>query len=651
LQSRATSTRDAALACAAYIGLTLAMTWPLARGLRHHIAADLGDPVFNAWILARNAQVLLQAIHGHLSALATYWHPGIFYPHPYTLAYSEHLTPQVLQILPVYAITGNPILCYNLIFLSTFVLSGLGMFLFVRELTGRGDAAFVAGLAFAFAPYRFGALSHVQVLSSAWMPFVLYGLRRFFDTDRVRPLAWAAVAWIAQNLSCGYYLLFFSPFAVAYCAWELTVRRRWRDRRTLARLAVAVAAVGTATLPFLLPYLDLRKLGFDPRPLEEVDKYSADTWTYLTADVTLRLWGRFARVWPQAEGQLFPGVTIVLLAAAAAGAAWSRVREPWRPASTVRILAWATAVAAAVVVAMAFGWRVHTSWLQITDIERTAIIAVVLGVVLLAIAAPLRRTLAAWMRTPAGCFVVFTVAAVLLSLGPHVHAGGRLVDDRDFYLLLYQYVPGFDGVRVPARFAMIVALDLAVLAGLGVAALARGPRARALVVAAGALVVVESIAVPIPIDLNFAGYRQSGLAPLPDSLQIGPDTPPVYGDVAGLPADAVILELPFGEPAFEIRYMLHALDHHHRLVNGYSGGEPLSYTLLREELKDALTEPERAWRALAASGATDIVVHEAGYEGDRGPRISAWLRAHGAREVFSAGTDRVFALPASVLTK
>ena len=35
------------------------------------------------------------------------------------------------------------------------------------------------------------------------------------------------------------------------------------------------------------------------------------------------------------------------------------------------------------------------------------------------------------------------------------------------YYWLWQYVPGFDGVRAPARFLMIVALFLAVLAGLG----------------------------------------------------------------------------------------------------------------------------------------------------------------------------------------
>ena len=78
------------------------------------------------------------------------------------------------MVLPVYAITKNPILTYNAAFLSTFLLSALGMFLLVRNLTGCVSAAFLAGVAYGFAPYRFGTLAHLQVLSSMWMPFGSY---------------------------------------------------------------------------------------------------------------------------------------------------------------------------------------------------------------------------------------------------------------------------------------------------------------------------------------------------------------------------------------------------------------------------------------------------------------------------------------------
>ena len=82
--------RDATVAAVAYVGLAIALTWPLALGIAHDVPSDLGDPLLNAWILARDADQLLRALSGHVGALAGYWQANIFYPHPYTLANSEH---------------------------------------------------------------------------------------------------------------------------------------------------------------------------------------------------------------------------------------------------------------------------------------------------------------------------------------------------------------------------------------------------------------------------------------------------------------------------------------------------------------------------------------------------------------------------------
>jgi len=239
-----------------------------------------------------------------------------------------------------------------------------------------------------------------------------------------------------------------------------------------------------------------------------------------------------------------------------------------------------------------------------------------------------------------------------MSFGPDIHAKGRSVAETNVYTLFYNHVPGFDGLRVPARYAMIAALALAALAGLGVAALdpsTRSPRAtsrRAYApLLAGGLIVLEAIAVPIPINQNSTDYKDASLTPLPASVAAGAELPPVYGFLAQLPASAVVVELPLGEPAFDVRYMFYSTTHWKRLVNGYSGGAPIEYGLLSESLKDTMSRPARAWQALRDSTATYIVLHEAFYKGDRGARLGAWLRANGAREVASFGSDRVFALP------
>jgi hypothetical protein len=191
---------------------------------------------------------------------------------------------------------------------------------------------------------------------------------------------------------------------------------------------------------------------------------------------------------------------------------------------------------------------------------------------------------------------------------------------------------------------MIVTLCLATLAACGVRALEDAGVRRASVLVA-AMIIAEAWAVPLPVNENWTVYRQAGLAPLPGSLVLDTSGRDLYRAVANLPASAAIVELPLGEPAFDVRYMFHSTTHWKRLVNGYSGGEPAAYTFLAQGLSDVLTRPDRAWQQLVESRATHAIVHESFYAGDRGARVSDWLRGHAAREVGSFDGSRLFQLP------
>jgi hypothetical protein len=630
--------RGAGSAFLLYAALTIVMTWPLARGLTRDIPGDFGDPLFTSWVLSWDATHLGRG----------WWSANIFAPQPLALAYSEHFLPQALQVLPIYAITKNPILCYNLLFLSTFALAGLGMFLLGRELTGSVTAGLVAGLAFAFAPYRIANVPHLQVLSSAWMPFVLFGLHRHFATGRPGPLAGAAVAWLVQNLSCGYYLLFFTPVVVLYIAWELTRRGLWSDGRALRRTGVAIAIVLVATVPFLLPYVELRQLGFSPRSLTETRRFSADVYAYFTADPNLRLWGSIAQAWPKSEGLLFPGLTIVVLASIGIGH-WNEeetgeIAEKTFSQRSLRSLRFFLVVMAALIITLLLGYSIRLPGIKITNLSRVLGVCAIAGAIVLGVSRDARVNARRWLWSPAGMFSAITLFAFVMSLGPEIHAMGRSVATTNLYAAFYALVPGFDGVRVPARYATMVTLGLAGLVALGIAAI--DPRHRTRVgLVAGALILIEALAVPMPINQNSTDYKQAGLTPLPPSVAIGAAAPEVYRFVSQLPASAVLLELPFGEPAFDVRYMFYSTLHWKRLVNGYSGGFPSSYEMLTESLRDASTRPDRAWQAITVSAATHVIVHEGSYANDGGRRLSEFLRAHGARDVGTFGTDRAFLLP------
>jgi hypothetical protein len=619
-----------------FVAATIVMTWPLAAGLTHDIPGDFGDPLFTSWVLSWDATHLGRG----------WWGANIFAPHPLALAYSEHFLPQALQTLPVYAITKNPILCYNLLFLSTFVLSGFGMFLLGTELTGSVAAGLISGLAFAFAPYRIANIPHLHVLSSAWMPFVLLGLHRFFATRRATPLAGAAIAWVVQNLSCGYYFLFFAPVVVLYIAWEVTRRALWSDTRTLARTSLAIGAVLAATLPFLLPYVELRRLGFSPRSLAETRRFSADVYAYFTADPNLRLWGSIAQAWPKSEGLLFPGLTVAILALVGAtrGGADSTTDAKSRGLDRTGLATLAAGLLMlGVVITVLLGFSIRLPGIKVTSLSRVLLFCGLVLAVGMAASRRFRGGAIRWLLSPAGMFSGIVLFALVMSFGPDIRAKGREVTTVNVYTLFFEFVPGFDGVRVPARYAMVGTLGLAALAALGIGAIDRRHRVR-ISVAAGTLILLEAMAVPIPINQNSTQYAQAGLAPLPASIDVG-STPEVYQFVTRLPASAVLIEFPLGEPAFDVRYMFYSTRHWRQLVNGYSGGAPQDYGILTESLKDVDTRPERAWQSIVRSTATHAIVHEGAYTDDRGRRLSAWLRARGASDVAAFGSDKVFALP------
>jgi hypothetical protein len=191
---------------------------------------------------------------------------------------------------------------------------------------------------------------------------------------------------------------------------------------------------------------------------------------------------------------------------------------------------------------------------------------------------------------------------------------------------------------------MIAALGLATLAGLGAALFERRRHGVAWLALSALLIVAESWAAPIPVNINSTDYEQAGLAPLPGTVPRGSGDPMVYRFLAGLPTSSAVIELPFGEVAFEARYMFYSTLHWRRLVNGYSGGAPAQHSLWAERFRDVLDRPQPAWQAVVESRATHIVVHEGSYLEGRGHQISEWVRAQGGRELAVFGSDRVFSV-------
>ena len=309
------------------------MTWPLVLGLGSDVPGDLGDSLLNMWILGWGAEHVPRLLTGSIG-WSEFWNANIFHPDPLALALSEHLFGQVLQILPVYWLTGNIILCYNLLFISTFALSAFGTYLLVRDLTGDKRAAFIAGLVYGFLPYRIASVPHLQVMSSQWMPFALYGLNRFVD-HRIDSGARRRHG-IAGDAELELRLL---PALLR--AVRAAVRRPSHvdvghpDAPShLDRLIAAAAGTLALTLPFLFPYQARATAIWNRAPVRRSRPVLRKRLVLHHRLRELEAVGKALRFYPHGEGETFLGFVPWLLAAwPLAGLVESGIQKQMPPCS------------------------------------------------------------------------------------------------------------------------------------------------------------------------------------------------------------------------------------------------------------------------------------------------------------------------------
>jgi hypothetical protein len=225
------SAREILLVALGAVLLAVLTTWPLVLHMSSRIEPDLGDPIRTAWEVAWVGHAML---HSPLHLFDA----NTFYPHPLSLAFSDSL----LGYGPA-AFFGSgtvaALVRYNLLFLFAWSLCFAGAYMLARELgLGRiGGAA--AGAAFAYAPYRVTEAGHLHVISSGGLPLALFLLLRGYR-NRSRGLViagWLVSAWqISLGFTLGmqyaYLLLVIALIVLVY--W-------WRGR-----LAPSLEAAGEA---------------------------------------------------------------------------------------------------------------------------------------------------------------------------------------------------------------------------------------------------------------------------------------------------------------------------------------------------------------------------------------------------------------------
>jgi len=537
------------IAALAYTALAVALTWPLAPHITSRLPHDAGDPILNTTILWWNATVRPLS--------SEWWNFPIFWPLHGALAFSEHLLGLSLVATPLQRLGASPVLAYNLLFLASFPLAALALHLLTRALTSRHDAAAVAALTFAFSPYRAGQLAHLQVLWSWGVPLALFALHRFVATRRAGYLALFGVAWLWQSLSNLYFVFFFATLVAAWIVWFL--RDDWRGA---ARVAAVWAGASLPLVPVLAMYQRVHRAFALERLLDEVRGFSADLDSILTT--TPEAWIHHHAA--LGEAQLYPGaIALALPIAAVIAVVWRRRGvSTSSAASLVQRVALGVAVASAAAAGSAWmwgPWRATVFGIHLITIDGFAKPLTTMTAALVAAVCASETCRAAWRTRSTIAFYI--AAAVLMygfALGPQPALHGRTLLHYGPYWLLLQ-LPGFPGLRVPARFATPMTLCLAVAAGLAFARQRWRSRPAAFAVAAVAVVTMAEAWLPA---------LQAVPAPTTMSALMAPGVP-----------RAPIVELPLGSVLGDVAALGRIPWHHEPVINGYSGYVPRHYTILR----------------------------------------------------------------------
>jgi Protein of unknown function (DUF3108) len=486
------------LELAFYVPLAAFLTYPLLLHLASRLTAPMaeGDPYLNLWILGWDLRTL--STHPLAFLTGQVFNANIFHPATNTLAYSDNFLLQAIALWPLYAVTHNVVLCYNALLFVSFVANAAAMHLLVRDVTGSRWGAWLAGVVWGFWPYHYAHLLQLQLQALYFLPLAFLFLHRLSLRFRHADAVALGLCAAAQAISAAYYgVMAGLALAVASVVLLGTVER---GRRVVfvSRLAIAAAVALICVAPVVWPYWRLQLDGF-VRTLFEAGEHGALLRSYGWVPETSIL-HRVAGMpsGPAAtdtfERQLFPGFTVLALAAAAL------------------------------------------------------------------YAAPRRQ-----FRTMFGAMLLLIPIGVVLSLGPE--------GARGMYSFVHRYVFGFQAIRVPARFGILVVFGLAVIAGFGLrdamAAWRRRFGAGATMLAAACLTIVitESIALPLP----------SVATP---TLHTG-----VGEWLARSPRPGAVLYLPVYPDKRNTPAMLASLEHGRPIVNGHSGSRPPWFVALVETLQ------------------------------------------------------------------
>ena len=240
-----------------YLVLTLIFTYPL---VLHFATAISG------WQPMTDGELFLWNFWWAKEALINL-HVNPFYTNYIYLPFTVNLTLHTLTLFPslialvLQTFINNLVVVYNIIFVLTFIASGIGTYALIKYLTNNKWVSFICGFAFAFCPYIFSHAyaGHFNLMNTWSMPFYLCFLLQILDKRKIKYVFLAALIVILQIYTDLHYAFFLVLLSVIVIVYYFIIHRE-HIVTYLKHLSLLLVLCVVFSLPVLIPTYQFSKV-------------------------------------------------------------------------------------------------------------------------------------------------------------------------------------------------------------------------------------------------------------------------------------------------------------------------------------------------------------------------------------------------------
>lgn len=555
--------------------------WPLhfCTGFPDHF-----DPPFHAWKLQVDADKLLQD-----HKLVPDTNTNIYYPYANELYFDALLWPQGIVAALLKVAGCGPVLSYNIIFLFFWGMSGLFMYLLLRELDLERLPSFFGAAAMCLIPYRVSYYVEFNMQMCFGLPLFLF----FWVRYAKRPGVWNAVGlalafWLqaVSELYQAVILVLIFPLLALPFLPEI-FRKYGRSRRLYISIAAGLVTVVPLCLLYLGPYFSLFKGGYG-RKTKEMMAHSLEPLAYLGKTLTELFFHLDFQSIKTDEMSVFPSLTLLILVVGYSLYS-RRIIQPGMGKSE--------------------GWPVYLHWLRLIAVVSFVILlwglclsnqpefnarllyAIGNGTLILLLVSTIILVFFTEVEGRAARLSVGLAAAAslcfILSLGPYLRVHSDIVAENLVFSFVSTFFP-LNGFRVMSRFSIIVMIFLIVAAARFLSILAgREKQKQFLIILLIAALLTEAYAIPHRYKKFSLPISESSLALLKNRK------------------DRTVTVIPLGRRFLDARYMLAIGGTRTLLVNGFGGFSPLLQTKIGHSLR---FHPLLAWRLIRSIWPESLLV-------------------------------------------